>query len=42
MDAKQRVQEWQNDARRFRFIISPEQSHEINKKNAAQRIIPAS
>ena len=33
IDAKQRVQEWQNDARHFRFIVSPEQGHEINDKN---------
>lgn len=33
IDAKQRVQEWQNDARHFRFIVSPEQGHEINERN---------
>lgn len=33
IDAKQRVQDWQNDARHFRFIVSPEQGHELNEKN---------
>ena len=32
VDTKQKVQEWQNDARHFRFIVSPEQGHEINQK----------
>ena len=32
IDAKQRVRDWQNDPRHFRFIISPEHGHEINEK----------
>ncbi len=33
IDARQRVQQWQNDTRHFRFIVSPQQGHEINEKN---------
>ena len=32
IDARQRLQQWQSDARHFRFIISPEQGHELNEK----------